>query len=74
MIQEHLATPFMTELLGIPIRVERVYFDDAGEIVAICRRDQQRQKISILDLPLPSPRPKGWEWIAAYRHWARGRR
>ena len=72
MIQEHLAIPFTTELLGMPIRVERVDFDDAEEIVAVCRRGQQRQKISILDLPLPSPPPEGWEWIAAYRHWARG--
>lgn len=71
MLQEHLAIPYTTELLGMPIRVERVDFDDAREIVAFCRRGQQRQKISILDLPLPSPPPEGWEWIAAYRHWAR---
>jgi hypothetical protein len=43
-----------------------------SRIVAICRRGAQRQKIPILDLPLPSPQPDGWEWIAAYRHWARG--
>jgi hypothetical protein len=72
MIQEHLAIPFTTELLGMPVRVERVDVDDADEIVAICRRGQHRQKISILDLPLPFPPPEGWEWIAAYRHWARG--
>ena len=23
-------------------------------------------------LPLPVPRPAGWEWIEAYRRWARG--
>lgn len=72
MIQEHLAIPFTTELLGMPIHVESVDLDDADEIVAICRRGPKRQKISILDLPLPSPPPEGWEWIAAYRHWARG--
>jgi hypothetical protein len=71
-LQEHLAVPFMTEILGTIVRVERVDLNDADEIVAICRRGQQRQKIPILDLPLPSPRPTGWEWIEAYRHWARG--
>lgn len=74
MLQEHLAVPFTTEVLGTPVRVERVDANDADEIVAICRRGQQRQRIPILDLPLPSPPPDGWEWIAAYRHWARGGR
>jgi Calcium binding len=74
MLQEHLAVPFATEILGTVVRVERVDLNDADEIVAICRRGQQRQKIPILDLPLPSPPPTGWEWIAAYRHWARGGR
>ena len=71
MLEEHLAVPFTTEILGTAVRVERVDLNDADEIVAICRRDQQRQRIPILDLPLPSPPPKGWEWIEAYRHWAR---
>jgi hypothetical protein len=74
MLQEHLAVPFLTEILGTPARVERVDLNEADEIVAICRRGQQRQKIPILDLPLPSPPPDGWEWIAAYRHWVRGGR
>jgi len=30
-----------------------------------------RQEIPVLDLPLPDPPPAGWEWIAAYRQWAR---
>lgn len=74
MLEQHLAIPFMTAILGTPVRVDRVDFNDADEIVAICRRGQQRQRIPILDLPLPSPPPRGWEWIAAYRHWARGGR
>jgi hypothetical protein len=74
MLQEHLAVPFTTEILGTAVRVERVDLNDADEIVAICRHGKQRQKIPILDLPLPSPPPHGWEWIAAYRHWARGGR
>ena len=74
MLEEHLACPFMTELLGIPVRIDRVDLNEADEIVAICRRGQQRQRIPILDVPLPDPPPAGWEWIAAYRHWTRGGR
>lgn len=74
MLQEHLAVPFATDILGIPVRVERVDLNDAEEIVAICRRGGQRQLIPILDLPLPSPPPVGWEWIEAFRRWARGGR
>jgi len=48
-----------------------VGINDVDQIVAICRRGWARQLIPIIDLPLPSPRPIGWEWIAAYRHWAR---
>src|SRR5437879_3815491 len=74
MLEEHLAVPFATEILGTAVRVERVDLNDADEIVAICRRGRERQLIPILNLPLPSPRPTGWEWIEAYRHWARGGR
>jgi hypothetical protein len=56
------------------VRVERVDLNDVDEIVVICRRGRQRQMIPILILPLPSPPPAGWEWIEAYRHWARGGR
>jgi len=63
-----------TAILGTPVRVERIDLNDSDEIVAVCRRGRHRQMIPILDLPLPSPPPAGWEWIAAYRHWARGSR
>ena len=74
MLEESLAVPFTTDILGVPVRVERVDLNDAEEIVAICRRGRQRQLIPILNLPLPSPPPVGWEWIEAYRHWVRGGR
>src|SRR5438552_19106258 len=74
MIQMNLACPFETEILGVQARVERVDLNDAEEIVAVCRRGRERRTIPILDLPLPSPQPAGWEWIEAYRHWARGGR
>jgi hypothetical protein len=73
-LEEKLACPFTTQILGTPVRVERVDLNDAEAIVAICRRGRERQMIPILNLPLPSPPPAGWEWIEAYRHWARGGR
>jgi hypothetical protein len=53
MIEQHLALPFETQVLGTTVTVTKI----------------DRQAISILDLPLPSPRPNGSEWIEAYRHW-----
>ena len=72
MLEEHIAVPFDSEVLGITVRVDKVDLNDANEIVAVCRRGRQRQSIPILDLALPSPPPRGWEWIEAYRRWARG--
>ena len=72
MMQEHLALPFSANILGVGVVVEKVDMTCDGRIVAVCRRDQTRQRIGILDLPLPTPAPAGAEWIAAYRHWRRG--
>ena len=71
MIEDHLALPFMTRVLGVEVIVERVDFSEDDEIVAFCRRGRERQSIPLLELPLPSPPPTGAEWIHAYRHWAR---
>jgi hypothetical protein len=73
MIDEHLAVPFETEILGVRVSVERIDLTDDEQIVAICSRGRLRQRISILDLPLPRPVPAGAEWIEAYRALARGR-
>jgi hypothetical protein len=72
MIDENLALPFATQVLGIEVSVERIDMTAAEEIVAICRSGRIRQAIPILELPLPKPAPKGTEWIEAYRRWARG--
>jgi hypothetical protein len=53
--------------------VERVDLNKADEIVAVCRRGRERQRVPVIDLPLPDPKPKGEEWIDAYRRWARWR-
>jgi len=70
MFEEHLAVPFRTMVLGIRVTVDGIGQTSSG-ITAICVRGKYRQEIPVLDLPLPDPPPAGWEWIAAYRHWAR---
>ena len=71
MFENDLELPFNTVVLGAEVTVERVDLTDDDRIVVLCGRGQKRQRLSILDLPLPDPPPKGWEWIEAYRHWAR---
>ncbi len=73
MIDDNLALPFATQILGIEVSVERIDMSAADAIVAICRRGQTRQAIPILELPLPRPAPSGAEWIEAYRRWMRDR-
>jgi len=73
MLEDNLAMPFKTEVLGVEVTVEQIDVTDDDQIVAVCSRARSRQRLPILDLPLPSPRPKGAEWIDALRRWARGR-
>ena len=72
MLEDNLALPFVTRVLGADVTVERIDLTGSEEIVAICRRGRTRQAIPILELPLPIPAPQGAEWIEAYRRWARG--
>jgi len=71
MLEENLAVPFKTTILGVEVTVERIDLEEV--IVAVCRRGRDRQRVPILDLPLPKPRPAGAEWIDAYRRWSRRR-
>ncbi|MFN7973874.1 MAG: hypothetical protein U0166_16250 [Acidobacteriota bacterium] len=73
MMEEHLAVPFTTRILGVDAEVVGVGMTDEEEIVGLCRRGRERARISILDLSLPKPPPDGWEWIEAYRTWKRPR-
>ena len=70
MIEEHLAVPFKTTILGLTITVESVMHDDS-RFVAECVRGEHRQTVDLRDLPIPSPPPAGSQWIAAYCRWAR---
>ena len=45
MIDENLEVPFNATILGVAVCVERIDMNDAGEIVAICRRNHHRQTI-----------------------------
>ncbi len=69
MIEENLALPFVTQVLGQEVTVAKVDIDKRDQIVAICVRGKVTQTIPILDLPFPDPQPTGAEWIDAYRRW-----
>jgi hypothetical protein len=72
MIDQHLAVPFETTVLGNLVTVARIDLNASEQIVAICSSGRSRQALPILDLPLPNPSPKGAEWIEAYRRRSRG--
>ena len=69
MIEENLAVPFKTTVVGVQVIVHRVDLDHSEQIIAVCRRGRARQSLSILDLSLPTPPPDGSDWIEAYRRW-----
>jgi hypothetical protein len=73
MIEENLAVPFATRVLGIAVSVVAIEMDDDGRLKAVCEHGGERQRIDLTDLPLPSPPPSGTKWIAAYRRWVHGR-
>ena len=60
MIEDHLAVPFATQVLGVEVSVVGVEMDDNGSLKAVCERNG-------------TPPPSGAEWIAAYRRWICGR-
>ena len=70
MIEDHLEVPFATVVVGVDVEMTGVELTEREEIVAVCVRGKQRQRIPVCDLPLPSPPPSGAEWIEAYCHWA----
>jgi hypothetical protein len=73
MMENSVALPFETAILGIKVAVEQIDMNEDDAIVAVCRHGSKRQRIPLLDLPLPSPTPRGAELIAAYRYWRTGR-
>jgi hypothetical protein len=71
MLEDSIAVPFQTVVLGLNVTVTGVDLSEDGQITAVCTRGTAKQRIPILDLPLPTP-PEGAEWIDAYRRWAKG--
>jgi hypothetical protein len=71
LIEENLAVPFTTTVLGVKVKVDAITQSSDGRLVAKCSRGAAQQAIGLLDLPLPDPAPAGAEWIEAYRHWSR---
>jgi hypothetical protein len=71
-LEDSLALPFTTQVLGMEVTVEHLDLTADEQIVAVCRHGRVRQRIPILDLALPNPLPRGADWIAAYRRWAEG--
>ncbi|MFE9607247.1 hypothetical protein [Streptomyces sp. NPDC006012] len=69
-VEDRLALPFNTVVLGVTVTVTALRLRPGTGIVALCRRGRYRQAIGLLDLPLPEPAPEGWAWVDAYRHWA----
>ncbi|WP_291408108.1 calcium-binding protein [Actinophytocola sp.] len=71
MLDEHLAVPFRTSVLGVDVSVAKIDLTGDEHVVAVCVRGRARQRIPVLDLPLPTPPPEGAEWIEAFRAWAK---
>ena len=72
MLEDNLAMPFHTVVLGLDVTVTGVDLTEDGQITAVCTRGKAKQRVKILELPLPTPPPQGAEWIDAYRMWAKG--
>jgi hypothetical protein len=71
MLDEHLAVPFQTVVLGVDVTVAGIDLTDDEQIMAVCTCGRSTQRIPMLDLPLPTPQPDGAKWIEAYRRWAK---
>src|SRR5947207_11060269 len=57
MIEDHLAVPFATQVLGVEVSVVGVEMDDNGSLKAVCQRNGKRQLIGLIGLELPKPPP-----------------
>ncbi|ANH92370.1 hypothetical protein ACIGZH_05205 [Streptomyces sp. NPDC058319] len=69
-IDEHLAVPFTTTVLGVDVNVVKIGLTNDSRLVAHCVRNGLQQAIGLAELPLPQPPPEGTHWIDAYRRWS----
>jgi Calcium binding len=73
MLESDLRLPFETNVLGMSVTVDGIDITEDDQLVAVCRKDKSKQRVSLSELPLPAPLPKGAEWIVAYRYWRTGK-
>jgi hypothetical protein len=73
MMENDLRLPFETEILGVAVSVEGIDIIEDDQLVAVCRKGEAKQRISLSESLLPSPLPEGAEWIVAYRYWRTGK-
>ena len=71
MIEDHLAIPFTTQVLGVEVSVVGVEMDNDGSLKAVCERNGKRQLIGLIDLELPKSPPSGADWICCLSALAR---
>src|SRR5215471_14421778 len=53
MMENDLQLPFETEILGMTVIVEGIDITEDDQLVAVCRKDKTKQRISLSELPLP---------------------
>src|SRR5215813_6440409 len=73
MMENDLRLPFDSQILGMAVTVEGIDITEDDQLVAVCRKGNIKQRISLSELPLPSPPPGGADWIVAYRYWRTGK-
>jgi len=73
MLEENMPTPFPALVVGEEVEV--IGFDLGNEnrgIMAVCKRNKKKYRISVTSLDWSGEPPAGAEWIAAYQTWLRG--
>lgn len=70
-LDEHLAVPFQSAVLGVDVTVVGIDLADDEQIMAVCTRGPSTQRIPILNRPMPTAHPDGAQWIEAYRRWVK---
>jgi hypothetical protein len=65
--------PFAAQVVGVDVQVDMVDYDgdDRRGLIAICQRDGQQHRVSLLDVILREPvDPEPAQLMQAYRRWA----
>ncbi|MEU0387139.1 hypothetical protein [Streptomyces chartreusis] len=70
MIEESLAVPFTTTVLGVGVSVVGVDLAEDGRVVARCARGRSDRTSEFWTCHCRNP-PRGLAMVGAYRYWAR---